>query len=179
MSEIYDVGKLGDASGQDLYWPYLAARETDRIHNREAMGTPITGSVGVDIANGRIPNPKGAGIFALKGMLLAFDHLGLEREGNRIKLLPISKHVVSREGDILSEGATVLAKDTGQIRLAAMAVDTHKNPWALQDRELKLVPRLGSLGIKLFSSLEIPDYEVSDIDLETGTMTALPRKFIR
>lgn len=170
---------LGKPAEADPYLTFSAARETGILKNPQELAVPARQALGVDIANGLIPNSKGAGIVDLRdGLLVAFDHASIEEAGNELHIYPAAKHDVSHEGHVQQEGAIIMAGQDERIKLVAVTVDTIKNPW-LADRLNTNGSRLGRMATFAFG-IDAPGYEIYDIDLSSGIIKAKPsRKIIR
>lgn len=160
------------------YMPFSAAMECGMFENPELMADDAVGSPGVELASGRIPNHKGAGLMWFSNSVGAFDHVSVESRGNEIILTPTSKTDVDHDGNIVNEGIVVLANNEGRLKIAAMAIDVFKRPW-LADR-IGRFPRvaLGRIAVFPEISTQMPDYEIDEVDSKDGIIRARERRRI-
>jgi hypothetical protein len=134
---------------------------------------------GVDIMAGRIPNSKFAGMISMGAdRLAAFDHTAAEFQGTNLVVQSAAKSDVSREGEVRDEGAIVFGTDDGRLKIAAFAIDFYRNRMLIDSLRQRL--RMGSVvgRVAIFSApvLELPEYEIADIDTNAGTISAKPRR---
>ena len=147
----------------------------------ETLARPVGGPPGIEIRAGKIPNNKQAGLLELSpGRIAAFDHTAAEISTQEIQIMATPKAAVNKDGFIQHEGLIVLVSDDGRIKVTAYAIDVLKNPWLIDRMRQKR--RMGSVvgGIAVVAAgiLELPEYEISDIDGKSGIVTARPRNTV-
>lgn len=170
---LYRQGLLGEPADTNPYLPFPVALEMGVIKNPKAMAATPHDSLGTEIANGHIPNNKGAGIIDLRDGLVAIDHASIVYTGDRLEIIPAAKDAVSHEGNVLQEGAILMGNKEGLMTLAALAIHTERNPWLAQ-RLNRHGRRLG--GIAVFTlGLEAPKFEIVDVNTTSGIITARTR----
>ena len=92
MSRESMITKVGEPSTDWPFLPYPVALERGVITPRPSQfGNSVT-PPGVDIANGRIPNVHGGGVFSSGERTYAFDHASIvEGDSREIVISPSSK----------------------------------------------------------------------------------------
>lgn len=175
---INGIGSLGTEATDNMYLPYLAALERGGIiASPETMAEELNMPAGVYIANGLIPNNRGAGIVALGNSLAAYDLSRVTFEGNKMEVTPTPKSAVEHgSGRITEEGGVVLEMGDGRIKLAGLAIDVVAQPW-LADRLLgdTFRSRAQRIAVVALSSFDVPEYEITDLNTETGVIRAQER----
>ncbi len=171
---------IGDMHVEDPYLPFFAAVEQGIINEPEGMIGTLEQPPGVYIANGYIPNNRGAGIVAHGDGVAAFDFSTVVFEGKILEVTPCSKTAVEHDtGRITQAGGVVLELGDGRIRLAGLAIDVTADPWRarelLNDRYQFISHAIAVLAL---SSLDVPEYEITDIQAETGVLKARERRRI-
>jgi hypothetical protein len=171
-------GLVGEPATDNAYLPFHAARKTGVLGDPAELATSIPHPPGVDIANGRIPNSKGAGVVEMRGgELLIFDHAAVGMEGDRLNVFPATKDAVDDEGRITQEGAVLMATPGGLLQIVGRAVDKIRHPW-LADRLRAGRPSKSPMGrIAVFNTRlgETREFEIKDVDGGTGIVQAEPR----
>ena len=177
MEISYRVNSVGSLPAENPYFPYLAALQSGVIRNPEKMATELETSPGIDIINGYIPNSRGAGIIAMQGGLMAFDLVTIEFQGTRLEIMPAPKSAVDHDsGRITGEGAIVLQKPDGRLSLAGVAIDVSANPWLVNELSGKRPLDVhNNIAVVALSSMEVPEYEIADIDSQNGIIQAKER----
>ncbi len=176
------ISRVGtfETHADHAYYPAQAAVEMgitlpslDDLRDFDRTANPP----GVEILSGRIPNNKQAGFVPNgEGRTMAFDHAAVSFEGSRLQVMPTPKAAVTSEGGIEQEGAIVLGMDVDLIKLPFIALSASKNFWTLERMQSE-GRRIGYCGdLAIFSTLGLPEYEITDIDSRNGLITALPRK---
>lgn len=163
--------------GDDPYLPYPVALESGLLTNPEKIAKPLDTPPGVTLASGYLPNADVAGLVDTGRDVIAFDLAALEVEGDKVRISSASKSRVSDDGYINQEGVIVILNSNGLLRFAAFAVDSIKRPWladALQRQENCLLTA-GRMSVFSAFTLQIPDHEVIELDVETGSVIAKPR----
>lgn len=159
------------------YVPFLAAMENNIIDLGSVVVRHLRDPIGVVLGNGRIPQQNDAGIVPLDRdgkEILAVDHTHLvDMAKGHIQLGPSSKNDVDkRSGVIRNEGLLTITSPDGWLRIVGAVVDCVKNPWLAHD--LDATRTKGRLAVARFG-LAALDYEVTDVNAETGILTAKPR----
>ncbi|MBA3758765.1 hypothetical protein H0X10_03995 [Candidatus Saccharibacteria bacterium] len=159
------------------YFPYPVAAEKGLAPDPDTVKFPEPTSPGVEIASGRMPYSKQAGLFPLGEHEFGVYDLALGRlEGNRLVIAPASKDRVSHNGEIVGEGLIILTEEAkGRVRIAALALDVDAHPWEIVglQRENKIYQHSGKIALAMVG-WELPVFEIKDIDTRNGTMTTLP-----
>jgi hypothetical protein len=175
MSMFANIESLGSETAENPYLPYLAAIEKGGIiDSPETMAEELAEPAGVYIANGLIPNNRGAGIVAIGNELAAYDLSRIAFERKHIEVTPTPKAAVEHDsGRITQEGGIVLEMGDGRIKLAGLAIDVTRQPWLastlLGDRFRPLSRRIAVVAL---GSLDVPDYEITDLNVDTGVIRA-------
>jgi len=111
------------------------------------------------------------------GQLLEFDHAALDVvSSDEILLKPTATSDVDH-GKILREGVITLSDEDGWIGVRGLVVDLELQFWTAE--QLRQLPgrvfRSGHFAVKVFGSLDLPDFELREVDLETGIALARQR----
>lgn len=180
MNVLSTIGTRDVDQIKDPYLPFYAAVELGIITQPEEMIGVLEQPPGVYIANGYIPNNRGAGIVAFGEKIAAFDLSTVVFEGKNLEVTPCSKSAVEHDtGKITQEGGVVLELGDGRIRLAGVAIDVTQDSW--RARELlrdKYQYVTQAIAVVALSSLDVPEYEITDIEAGTGMMKARVRNRI-
>lgn len=177
MSISYRVNSIGSMPAENPYLPYVAAVQSGVIRHPEKMATELKIAPGVDIANGYIPNSHGAGIISMTGGLMAFDLVTIEFQGRKLQVMPAPKSAVDHDsGQITGEGAIVLEKPDGRLILAGIAINATANPWLADELLGSRSRNVGqNIAVVALGSMELPEYEITDMDESTGVISAKER----
>ncbi len=159
------------------YEPFMAALQSGVLNAENIVRRALTDPIGVVLGNGRVPHHKDAGVVAVGDgdeAFLAVDHVQLvEMDGSSIQIGPSSKDAVNAlDGQVRGEGLFTITMPDGLLRIVGVAVDAAKRPWLTDS--LRATRTAGGLAIVQFG-LDAMDYEVSDVDTESGILTAKPR----
>jgi hypothetical protein len=178
---LANITALGPEASENPYLPYLAALERGGIiDSPENMAEELHEPAGVYIANGLIPNNRGAGIVAVGNSLAAYDLSRVAFEGKAVEVTPTPKSAVEHDsGRITQEGGIILEMGDGRIKLAGLAIDVVSHPW-LADRLLQNTYRPVSrrIAVVALSSFDVPEYEITDLNIDTGVIRAQERNKI-
>ncbi len=171
-------GFMSSSEPERPYLTYPVAVEmgvlTDTAEKAKTLDTPP----GVMLANGYIPNSKGAGLIDVGSSIVAFDHSAIDIESDNIRISPTSKSEIANDGEIMEEGAIVVQHQNGLLRFAAFAIDVNKRPWLADrlSRNNSNRRRLaGRIAVFNAAALEMPDYEISEVDVKTSSVLVKPR----
>lgn len=174
-----NIEAIGSESAENPYLPYLAAIERGGIiDSPEEMVRDLDQPAGVYIANGLLPNYRGAGIVNIGNGLGAYDLSRVAFDRNNLEVTPTPKESVEHDtGRIIQEGGIMLEMGDGRIRLAGLAIDVSLQPW-LASRLLgdRLRPITQRIAVVALGSLDLPDYEITNLDAETGVILARERR---
>lgn len=159
------------------YLPFLPAVQRGIVDFGELVMRHLPDPIGVTLANLRMPQQNDAGIVPIDpeaDKVVAVDHTRLLDVSNRaITLGPSSKDAVDKQdGHIRHEGLLTITTPEGLLRAVGVVMDRFKNPWLAQ--ELGAARTAGRLAVVRFG-LDVLDYEVTDVDTETGSLSAKPR----
>jgi hypothetical protein len=180
MSSQLPLNQLGTYSDATPYYPYPAALERGIMDRQSSPSVNILPqSPGIELSAGRIPNHKQAGLLPIShGKWAALDHAAMEQHGTEVEIKPTSKRSVSHEGYIDDEGVITLGTEEGRIRIVAFAINGLKRPW-LVDRfseNIYLRQLLREVIVLPADVLELPEYEITAVDKDTGILEASPRR---
>jgi hypothetical protein len=166
--------KLGAHGERAPYYPFPVAVEKGLLEPHTKKPEPLGDSAGVEIMAGRIPNSHHAGLIPFgKDHIAAFDHTAAEFHGKELHIAPAEKQDVTDKGEVQAEGAIIFGTDEGRLKLAAFVVDIVKNPWLTYGLTRGRV--LGNVAVFSANVLETPEYEIKEIDLNSGVVIAQPR----
>ena len=131
---------------------------------------------GVTLSSGYIPNSKGAGITKIGNgdELAVYDHVSVDSSHQKLIIRPTSKEKITTSGKIQGEGVVIVHLPDHLIKIASIAIDVQIRPW-LAHRLAKCSQRLSKIGIFQARCLELPEYELQDIDKNNKTIIAKPR----
>lgn len=172
---IDGINSVGRMAADNPWVPFLPALERGILKSPEELARPPENPIGVDIANGVIPNSNHAGVLELGKSIVGVDHVGVEVRGKQLLINPTSKKDVDKEGYINEEGVIILGSSDGRIKIAGFAIDTANNPWRFDRmRRPKTGRSLSKLAI-LLTGWNLPsEYEVDEM-LDTNQLIASPR----
>lgn len=161
----------------DPYYPFYSALEQGIITDPENMSTTLDQPPGVYIANGYIPNNRGAGIVAHGQDIVAYDLSSIVLDGKNLEVTPCSKTAVEHDtGRIRREGAIVLGLGEGRIRLAGIAIDVTADVWRAKQLLKERFQHVShAIAVVALSSLDVPDYEITEVESKTGVLKARER----
>jgi len=131
---------------------------------------------GVTLSSGYIPNPKGAGITKIGNgdEIAVYDHVSINISERKLIISPTPKEKITSSGEIQGEGVVIVHLPNNIIKIASIAIDVQKRPW-LAHRLGKNGHRLSKIAIFQAKVLELPEYELQDIDQTNKTLVAQPR----
>ena len=169
--------KLGVHDERKPYYPYPVAVEKGLIE--PIAPSPSDEPPGVVLSHGRIPNNKQAGVVPVgmgSGNFVAFDHAAAVFEGQRLVITPAAKSDVNDEGYVQEEGLIIMGDQEGRLTIAGFAIDVVRQPWLADKLMRRSQARpLGRVAVFPTSTLDFPQYEVTDIDNKEGIISAKPR----
>lgn len=177
MNVLTQFDTVGQETTENAYMPYLVALENGIIENPEDKARLLSEPPGVSIANGLIPNTKGAGIIAVGDSFGAFDLSRVAFEDKTIEVTPSPKTAVEHDtGRITQEGGIVLELGDGRIQLVGVAIDIQKQPWLAHDLlkdHIRFVAH--HIAVVALCCLDVPEYEIIDVDTTNGAIRAKER----
>lgn len=181
MPDILSEIPIVDAPVERPYLPFLPAVESGVLRLADIALRTLKVPLGVSLVNGRLPHAADAGVIDTPEGVLAVDHTHIiSYDRTTLKIGPSCKSDVATqedgEGVFQSGGALSIANDQGWFRIVGAAVDRIRDPWLAH--RLQAAHTAGRTAVALFG-LEAADYEVTDIDPDTGIMTARPRRVIK
>lgn len=159
------------------YAPFLPAMEQGIVDFDTLIVRHLPDSIGVILANGRLPQQNDAGIVPLNPdatEFVAVDHtrlIGLS--GNTFRFGPSDKDAINKEtGEIQQEGLLTVTTPEGFLRIVGMAIDPVENPWlAIRHNALRSTGRLAVVSF----GLNTIDCEATGVNTKTSIVTAKPR----
>lgn len=159
------------------FLPFSAAIQERIVDLNVLVMRQLTEPLGVILGNLRMPQHNDAGVVSLDPNaddFIAVDHTRLiDIKQRQITLGPSSKDAVDKQsGRFQDEGLLTIATPTGGLRVVGAVIDRIKNPWLAEEYEV--LRTAGRLAVVRFG-LEALDYEVTDIDTKTGSISAKPR----
>lgn len=179
-SLITSLDRFSFLSAEATDKPYLSfpvAVEAGVLIDPESKAKPLGDPAGVTLLNGYMPNVHEAGLVELGEDIIAFDLTALDIIGDHVRFSPAPKSSVENDGQITQEGVIVVQNQQGMLRIAAFAIDGFKRPWLADRLRLPRSHRRSDERISVFGAcvLEMPDLEVTEIDLTTNSVIAKPR----
>src|SRR4051812_615928 len=93
IDAIDRFGEIGKGGVEDPYIPFFPAHQSGLVASPEDLAVEPKNPIGIDIANGLIPNAEGKGIVSLGRRIIAVDHVRIRRRGSdkRLIISPTSK----------------------------------------------------------------------------------------
>lgn len=175
------ISNVGRYDEHEPYYPFPVAVEKGILPNPEDLARPAQNPPGIDILWGRIPNYKNAGLLALgEKVVAAFDHTAAELHDDELTIMPAPKAAVSDTGHIQDEGLVVVGSNDGRLKIAALVLNYLEYPWLVENARArgKSVATIGDVAIMAAPVLDLPEFEMTDVDNKTGVITARPRQRI-
>ncbi len=175
---ILPFRQIGTFDESQPYFPFPVAVERNILQEPEALARPVDIPPGIQIRSGKIPNNKQAGLLLLgQGRFGAFDLAAAELDPTQVQIMPAPKSAVDDDGEIKREGVVVLETSDGRIKITAFAVNALGQPWFLDRmrRERRMGSIIGDIAVVAANVLELPEFEIKDVDEKSGIVTARPR----
>lgn len=172
------IKQISPAESDKPYLPFAVAVDRGMIKNPAEMVSARAGSPGVELANGKIPNHRGAGLIWFSNSIGAFDHIAVDANSGELLLRPASKEDVDHDGNIVNEGIIVLANDQGRLKIAALAIDVVRRPWLADKIGRRHHSAIGRVAVFPEISTELPEYEIHEVNSSEGYIRARERKLI-
>lgn len=169
--------QISSISSEDTNTPYLAfplALETGLIDDPLVLAKPLMEPAGVTLTNGYIPNARGAGVTMSGEDIIVFDHVSIDVSNNNLVITPSSKENIADDGKILGQGILVAHLPDQRIKITKIAINTEQRPW-LAYRLARGRRIIGKIAVFGASSLDLPEYELLDINKKNNSITAKPR----
>ena len=179
-NRLRDFAFMSGGETERPYLPYQVAVETGTLTDVGDKARHIDAPPGVVLASGFIPNGAGhgAGIVDVGNEIVVFDHASIKLESDQVRITPTSKSKVSDKGEIIEEGVIVLQNQKGLLRFAAFAINIYKHPRLVDQLSRGNLNRrrmAGKIAVFNAPALEVPDYEITDVNLKTASVLAKPR----
>lgn len=176
---MFAFKEIGNPGEQNPYYPYPVAQSLGLLPSLGEVRLPTPNYLDESLAAGKIPNAKQAGLVLVgEEHVVAFDHCAAQLGAKVIRLIPTEKTAVSKTGAVEEEGLTVMARNEGMLlRIVSAAVDAAKHPWQVErykDR-ISVYQKASRIAVIRFG-LDLPEYELKDINGQTGEMTYKPRQ---
>ncbi len=176
--DFLSLKQLGITDSNKPYFAYPAAVERHILTDPITRARPHQNPPGIDLLAGIIPNSRNAGLI-LSGQdhFVAFDHTAAAVERHRIEIMPGSKADVSKEGQIRHEGLIIVETDDWRLKIAAFVINVVHQPWLAQRmrEEHRMGRVMGDIAVVAAHVLELPEYEIKDIDNQSGVIVASVR----
>ncbi len=139
----------------------------------QLVPTPLRDDLAMIISRGTIPATENVGYVDTNGGSVVCDHAEIVSfDKTKLEIGPSSKDDVNSSGEIQDEGVVLLFNPaSGFPKVVAAVIDQHKRPFV---EGINCAHTTGRLAVVRFG-LEAAEYEISDIDSETGVITAKPR----
>ena len=175
MPEVLEA--LGVPNETRPYLPLVAAIRNGVVDLATVVPQRLTEELGILFSRGEIPAADNAGLLEIGGITFGCDHVAiLGGDKSKVEIAPTSKNSVNTDGTLQETGGIMLSRLAGVFKLAGAVVDHVADPW-LADR-INAVRTQGRLAVASFG-LEAAEFEITDIDSETGIITAKPRRYNR
>lgn len=171
---MFSFSEIGNPGEQKPYYPFPVALSRGLLPSLDEVSPPFPDQLGEVIAADRIPNAKQAGLVRIdEEQLIAFDHCAAELDPRVIKIIPTEKSAVSKDGEIEKEGLTVVSKYGGTVlRVIRAHIDPFKHPWHIDRYKDRIsVGQLMKPIVEVRFGVELPEYELTNIDSQTGEAT--------
>ncbi len=175
---IFPLNQFGEADYIKPYFAYPAAVEKHILTDPNTLAKPHINPPGIDLLAGRMPNSSSAGLVQSgRDHFVAFDHTAATVGRDKLELLPGSKFDVAKDGEIRHEGLIVVETDDWRLKIAAFVINIAKQPWLAQRLrcEHRMGRVMGDIAVVTANVLELPEYEIKDIDGKSGIMIAKTR----
>ncbi len=118
------------------------------------------------IANGKMP--EAGGLISVNNderPSHAYDLVGGELEGNKLRLLPADKSAVDEQTDRILQPGLITLSDRNEVKIIGKAVDTKTLEW---DKTLRRHSRFNSQGILVVMlGLDALTYEIDELEGES------------
>ncbi len=167
--------ELGRQAEADTYLPFFPAVEMGKLTDPQLLAAQPKNPLGVDLANGVIPNARNKGIIALGEQIVGVDHVGIQKWGRQYIINPTAKTDVKPKGHFAAEGAVAMSTVEGRLKLIGVVVDIIHHPWRFAFPRRHTMQRpLGDLAV-ILTGIEAPELEVKSV-LDSGHQIAIPRQ---